>query len=321
MKIRTVTFVILIVGYFNSISLAYNLGIGTNEAMAGTTIRIPVSITVVSNVASIHLKVNYDPRLLNLQIVTNSTGTIGEQYEMQYVIEDGSIDVVLVRDEGLSSVEGVLVNMDFIVNQGAIPGMSSALTIARQDVSGTYGGETQEQEGGRSSGRLWVVYSSLVDSDNDGLNDYQEQMLNGSPDYLPGKEDTFIDNADSDGDGVPDGWEVVYGLNPCLNDAAWDSDGDGLSNYEEWVAGTDPKNPLSAFMISEASFDMGSSGFVINWNANLGKWYSVYSASNLLEPIWITNLYRRQSLSTGKMSYTNADGDNTRFFRIGIENQ
>jgi hypothetical protein len=40
-------------------------------------------------------------------------------------------------------------------------------------------------------------------------------------------------NTDFDGDGMPDGWELVNGLNPRLNDAAWDPDHDGLSNLEE----------------------------------------------------------------------------------------
>ena len=32
---------------------------------------------------------------------------------------------------------------------------------------------------------------------------------------------------DSDGDGMPDGWEAAHGLNPGLDDAALDADGDG----------------------------------------------------------------------------------------------
>jgi probable HAF family extracellular repeat protein len=46
---------------------------------------------------------------------------------------------------------------------------------------------------------------------------------------------------DSDGDGLPDGWETQYGLDPNSSaDAAIDTDGDGLTNYQEYQAGTDP---------------------------------------------------------------------------------
>jgi pectate lyase len=46
---------------------------------------------------------------------------------------------------------------------------------------------------------------------------------------------------DSDGDGMPDAWEIKYGLDPNnASDGAQDADGDGYTNVEEWLNGTDP---------------------------------------------------------------------------------
>ena len=49
---------------------------------------------------------------------------------------------------------------------------------------------------------------------------------------------------DSDGDGLPDGWETLYGLDPNdptgNNGALGDPDEDGLTNIEEWIFGTNP---------------------------------------------------------------------------------
>ncbi|WP_203300640.1 hypothetical protein [Marinobacter sediminum] len=46
---------------------------------------------------------------------------------------------------------------------------------------------------------------------------------------------------DTDGDGLPDEWEVTYGLNPdSADDASLDLDGDGLTNSDEFLALTDP---------------------------------------------------------------------------------
>jgi hypothetical protein len=45
---------------------------------------------------------------------------------------------------------------------------------------------------------------------------------------------------DWDGDGMPDDWEIRYGLDPTANDSGLDLDGDGLSNLQEYYRGTDP---------------------------------------------------------------------------------
>ena len=69
------------------------------------------------------------------------------------------------------------------------------------------------------------------DSDNDGLNDYNENNV------------YFTDplNPDTDGDGLTDGDEVLHNLTDPLD---IDTDGDGLNDYDElYVHGTDPLLP------------------------------------------------------------------------------
>ncbi len=56
--------------------------------------------------------------------------------------------------------------------------------------------------------------------------------------------ETVTDPGDSDGNGLPDAWELQYfghlGVDPTA-----DADGDGLSNAEEYASGTNPNNPDS----------------------------------------------------------------------------
>lgn len=51
---------------------------------------------------------------------------------------------------------------------------------------------------------------------------------------------------DSDHDGIPDWWELTYGLNPKdPSDALKDNDGDGLTNLQEYKLNSNPLNPDS----------------------------------------------------------------------------
>lgn len=50
---------------------------------------------------------------------------------------------------------------------------------------------------------------------------------------------------DTDGDGMPDEWEIYYGLDPEYDDSGIDIDFDMLDNLEEYIYNTDPWNPDS----------------------------------------------------------------------------
>jgi hypothetical protein len=67
------------------------------------------------------------------------------------------------------------------------------------------------------------------DADNDGLRNYQE-FLNGTKPFV----------SDTDDDGMLDGWEVQYGLDPNTPSANNDEDGDGKTDIDEFLDGTDP---------------------------------------------------------------------------------
>ncbi len=72
----------------------------------------------------------------------------------------------------------------------------------------------------------------ILVADNSG-NEYSETI-----EYQTTKDVSLVD---SDGDGLPDQWEITYGLNKAdFNDAGLDKDGDTLSNLSEYLKGTNP---------------------------------------------------------------------------------
>ncbi|MBN1267946.1 MAG: PEGA domain-containing protein [Kiritimatiellae bacterium] len=82
------------------------------------------------------------------------------------------------------------------------------------------------------------------DLDGDGASNREEfeWWLNHGATCMPSTVNSpDPTDPDTDGDGMPDGWEIVNDLNPVdPSDAALDADLDGLSNLDEYLWGTDP---------------------------------------------------------------------------------
>ena len=79
---------------------------------------------------------------------------------------------------------------------------------------------------------------------------------------------------DTDGDGIPDDWEVQHGLNPNNPaDAGLDPDGDTMSNWAEYIAGTDPADGTSYLKVDHVE---GTAGAVaLEFLARSNRTYSV----------------------------------------------
>ena len=93
---------------------------------------------------------------------------------------------------------------------------------------------------------------------------------------------TFV--ADTDGDGIPDPWETQYfggGMAANLND---DSDGDGMSNWKEYVAGTDPTNSASYLKVDWQGLP-GSAAVMFGEISN--RTYTVQYKETLASPLWL----------------------------------
>jgi hypothetical protein len=90
---------------------------------------------------------------------------------------------------------------------------------------------------------------------------------------------------DSDSDGLPDEWEQRHGLraDSATGDdgASGDPDGDGSTNMEEFLAGTDPRDPASVLRLKLSP--LGDARFRIDWPMVPGRQYVLQYADGSLD--------------------------------------
>ena len=87
--------------------------------------------------------------------------------------------------------------------------------------------------------------------------------------------------ADTDGDGLPDYWEIQNFGNLTTTDGTGDQDGDGLSDLDEYLAATDPTSAGSSFVFFSSTPQASTN--VVRWASASNRTYTIHHTTNLLE--------------------------------------
>lgn len=89
------------------------------------------------------------------------------------------------------------------------------------------------------SGATLVLWSGTNVVLNPGFQSEEGSYFWGAVDHDMNGYSDMEEQTDTDGDGMPDAWEVDHGLNPLdPSDAASDRNGDGVTNLAEYKAST-----------------------------------------------------------------------------------
>jgi hypothetical protein len=107
----------------------------------------------------------------------------------------------------------------------------------------------------------------------------------------------------------------IFGSPVSQND---DADGDGRSNFDEYLAGTDPKNANSRLAVRSFT-PLPGGGLTLTWDTVVGKTYSVERSTSLAPNQWGTLQNNVQGDGTIKSFTDSNPGTATRlFYRISV---
>jgi hypothetical protein len=128
-------------------------------------------------------------------------------------------------------------------------------------------------------------------------------------------------DADANGNGLPDLWEIYYfGTTNAVNggpDDDWDHD--WMSNLAEYLAGTCPTNAASVLRLTEPLLNRTSGTMQLSWPSVGGRMYTIQTATNLLTGF---NGMETNHIAPTPPSNTytiHLDQSKYRFYRVMIE--
>jgi hypothetical protein len=129
--------------------------------------------------------------------------------------------------------------------------------------------------------------------------------------------DVIAPGADTDGDGIPDAWELQNFGNLTTANASSDADHDGATDLQEYLADTNPNDANDKLVITAESFGPGGTNAALTWKSTTTRLYYIQQNLNLNTSAWADNSLGL--ITPDGTNTTRAFGDTnapSRFYRI-----
>ncbi len=122
-------------------------------------------------------------------------------------------------------------------------------------------------------------------------------------------------NPDTDADGLPDDWELLYfgTIGGTLPGA--DADGDGTTNLQEYLLGTNPVDARDRFAAATSNYD--GTEFTATFRTVAGKRYQAEFKNRANDGAW-SPLGGVLTASGATLTITDAPGTESRFYRLRL---
>ena len=141
--------------------------------------------------------------------------------------------------------------------------------------------------------------------------------LDGTPRIVSGTVDIGAYGHQGAGSVISYAWLQHYGLPTDGSGDYADPDHDGMNNWQEWVCGTDPTNPLSVLRLLSPSIT--SPNATVTWQSVAGVNCALLRSANLAAPFMLLGTNIVGQAGTTSYADTNASGAGPFFYRVGVK--
>ena len=118
---------------------------------------------------------------------------------------------------------------------------------------------------------------------------------------------------------APTAWLFFALTGPPFPESARDTDGDGQPDWAEFVAGTDPMDPASFFVLRNIVSDPASATFGFSWASVTNRFYTVLSAPTPSRNWESVPSYEHVPGTGLALEFSTSLGTQTRFFRVRVD--